>query len=118
MNRAEAAKLRAAKLKAKDPEYFAKLAARGKGKSAPKRARAVTKEVAQKGGLRRGKGVAYQARVNRSQELERLLAEEQEAKLQQAEARRKRAATKKQEKKNKRILEEWNEDETTVDNWE
>lgn len=75
MNKSDAAKLRAAEKLAKDPEYFAKLAARGKGRKAPNRARKVDKEAAAKGGKNRGKSTAYQERVNRSKELEDLLNE-------------------------------------------
>lgn len=119
MNRAEAAKLRAAKLKAKDPEYFAKLAAKGKGKPAPNRARSREQiiEAAAKGGRSRGMGKTYQKRVQRSIELERKIEEDRLRAIQHRKVLREKRAKDKQRIETKRIMEGWNEDEVSVDKW-
>ena len=121
MNRSDAAKLRAARALSKDPEYFAKLAARGKGKAAPNRARPINTETASKGGQNRNQSEKYQERKRRSEELQEKL------RLEQIEQSRTEATRKKrlQEVKRKRDIKKqlietkgWDDDETTVDDWQ
>lgn len=57
----------------KDPDYFAKLAAKRKGETNPNMARPVDKEKSARGGLNRGKSMREQNRRQRSKELEEKL---------------------------------------------
>lgn len=109
-----AAAKRAARLLRKDPDHFAKLAAKRKGEKNPNMARPVIPEASAKGGSNRGNGEKEQQRRARSKELQRKL-EEETIKKADTETR----PTKPIQRKTKATEGEWNEEETTtLGEWE
>lgn len=105
----------------KDPEHFAKIAAQGKGKAAPGRARPVNIETSAKGGRNRNNSMQKQQRRRRSIEL----ADKLQRDIKERSHKEKVILKQMEERKSlkhrniRETIGDWDENETTpVDEWE
>lgn len=103
-----------------DPEHFAKLAAKGKGKPAPGRARVINKEASALGGRSRGKGMQHQQRQKRSKELEQKLRDQKNEEANKIRNKEKLLVMRKQTKNWKQEMEKWDvqEKEPDLETWD
>lgn len=104
----------------KDPEHFAKIAARGKGKSAPGRARPVNKELSAKGGRNRNNSMQKQQRRQRSIELAGKIEQDMKQRSHKEKVMARQSEDRKSLKHRNitKLIGEWDENETTtVDEW-
>ena len=114
-SRQEAARLRRDSLLAKDPDYFKKLAAKGKGKKAPGRGFAANKDLAREAGAKGGKsrGTGTKAKqVAKSDALHKQIKDEIEAKEKK---NQQRVAKIKRTKNINKVNKEWGDDNETTD---
>jgi len=113
------AEKKARSLLRKDPDHFAKLAAKRKGTKNPNMARPQDKEKSARGGLNRGNSMREQTRRQRSKELEEKLREVKDDEPTKVVHKKKRDAKIKQdinwETENEGV---WDNEETTnLDKW-